>query len=239
MHSPRATSSAWAVASSAARSVGSVTSAPGTGQAWTGGRRSAHGAAASSCAATRISRSSRPKPATSWIPDGETVGGPVERQADRGLARDVALGRERHERGRPDEAGEGLLAGSTGTCRAGAGGSPRVGVSSRSKPSASSSAGVRPPPGGARPRPRPSPATTVRHERGSGDPAPHRGERPGEGLDVVLGDRSADLLGPVVDDVGALRRPDRAEPDHRVGVRPRRRERRLDVVPQSTRGAAP
>ena len=69
-------------------------------QAWTGGRRSAHGAAASSCAATRISRSSRPKAATSWTPDGQTVGGPVQGQADRGLARDVALGRERHERGR-------------------------------------------------------------------------------------------------------------------------------------------
>ena len=42
----------------------------GDDQAWTGGCRSAHGAAASSCAATRMSRSSRPNPPTSWTPTG-------------------------------------------------------------------------------------------------------------------------------------------------------------------------
>ena len=61
------------------------------------GRRSAHGRACSSCAATRSSRSSRPYAAISCDADRQAVVVPVQRQRDRGLARHVRERRVRHE----------------------------------------------------------------------------------------------------------------------------------------------
>ena len=67
-------------------------------QAWTGGLRSAHGCACSSCAATRSSRSSRPYAAMRCTPIGRLSAFHVQRQRDRGLAGHVRERRERHER---------------------------------------------------------------------------------------------------------------------------------------------
>ena len=97
-----------------------------------GGRRSLHGAAVSSCAATRSSRSSRPSAATSWTPTGSPpavcpigrliAGWPVTLNG-------AAKHQMRSNRGRIDS---GSAGGGRSSSRR-AGGSPAAGVSSRSK----------------------------------------------------------------------------------------------------------